>query len=165
MTSPTLSRTDRQRLEEKLLKEVRETAKVYKIAAANHHEALEAAQTTGWKNTPDETETIYEAARGEHVALQHYMWALKAYSELILYGRSPATLSPDAAQRLDPLTPRESEVLRLIVSGLSSKEIAARLNISFKTVVTHRGNIMQKLDVHDVATLVRYAILHKLVES
>jgi len=62
------------------------------------------------------------------------------------------------------LTPRETEVLKLTVSGNSSKQIAGKLGVSFKTVVSHRSRIMAKLDIHDVASLVRYAIRQKLIE-
>ena len=61
---------------------------------------------------------------------------------------------------IDPreLTKREQEVIKLIASGLSNKEIADKLVISRKTVETHRARIMQKLEVHKVADLVKYAI-------
>jgi two-component system response regulator NreC len=62
------------------------------------------------------------------------------------------------------LTPRETEVLKLIVAGLSTKQIAAQLGVSFKTAVSHRSRMMEKLDIHEVASLVRYAIRNKLVE-
>jgi DNA-binding NarL/FixJ family response regulator len=57
-----------------------------------------------------------------------------------------------------PLAPREREVLQLIAEGHSSREIARRLHISAQTVETHRRNIMQKLGLHNVAELTRYAI-------
>lgn len=57
-----------------------------------------------------------------------------------------------------PLTPREREVLQLIAEGLSSKEIAMRLALSERTTETHRAKIMDKLDLHSVAALTRYAI-------
>jgi DNA-binding NarL/FixJ family response regulator len=56
------------------------------------------------------------------------------------------------------LTPRQREVLQLIAEGRSTKEIAQTLNLSVKTVETHRAQLMQRLDIHDVAGLVRYAI-------
>jgi DNA-binding NarL/FixJ family response regulator len=56
------------------------------------------------------------------------------------------------------LTPREREVLQLLAEGRSSKEIASRLHVSEKTVHTHRQNIMEKLDIHSVAELTKYAI-------
>jgi DNA-binding CsgD family transcriptional regulator len=56
------------------------------------------------------------------------------------------------------LSKRERQVLSLIVAGKSSKQIAAELGISFKTAVTHRASLMGKLDVHEVASVVRVAI-------
>jgi two-component system response regulator NreC len=56
------------------------------------------------------------------------------------------------------LTPRECEVLQLLAEGSSTKEIAARLHVSVKTVETHRRHIMEKLDIHTIAELTKYAI-------
>lgn len=63
----------------------------------------------------------------------------------------------------DPLTPREHQVLQLIVEGKTTKEVASFLGISVKTAESHRMRIMSKLDVHETAGLVRYAIREKLV--
>jgi two-component system response regulator NreC len=57
-----------------------------------------------------------------------------------------------------PLTPREREVLQLVTEGVTSKEISTRLNLSIKTVDTHRRQIMAKLGVANVADLTKYAI-------
>jgi DNA-binding NarL/FixJ family response regulator len=62
------------------------------------------------------------------------------------------------------LTSRESEVLQLIAEGFSNKQIAAELAISIKTVEKHRQQVMNKLNIHDVAGLTRYAISKGLVE-
>jgi DNA-binding NarL/FixJ family response regulator len=64
-----------------------------------------------------------------------------------------------------PLTGREREVLQLIAEGRSSKEIAAGLRISVPTVETHRGHIMEKLDLHSVAELTKYAIREGLTTA
>lgn len=64
----------------------------------------------------------------------------------------------------DPLTPREREVLQLVAEGKTTKEIAVILGISVKTVESHRGRTMQKLDIHETASLVRYAIRRGLVQ-
>jgi DNA-binding NarL/FixJ family response regulator len=56
------------------------------------------------------------------------------------------------------LTPRQREVLRLIAEGLTTKAIARRLGIAVKTAETHRTQLMNRLDIHDIAGLVRYAI-------
>ena len=63
----------------------------------------------------------------------------------------------------DALTPRQREVLQLIAEGHSTKEIARRLDLSVKTVETHRTQLMRQLDIHEVAGLVRYAIRSGLV--
>jgi two-component system, NarL family, response regulator NreC len=65
--------------------------------------------------------------------------------------------------RYDLLTDREREVLRLLADGYSSKELAARLTLSVKTVDAHKYNLMRKLDIHNRADLVKYAIRKKLV--
>lgn len=56
------------------------------------------------------------------------------------------------------LTDREREVLQLMAEGKTTKEVAAHLNVSIKTVETHRTNIMTKLDIHTIAELTKYAI-------
>jgi DNA-binding NarL/FixJ family response regulator len=63
----------------------------------------------------------------------------------------------------DPLTAREREVLQLIAEGKATKKVASTLGISVKTAESHRARIMRKLDIHEVAGLVRYAIRRGLV--
>ena len=64
----------------------------------------------------------------------------------------------------DRLTPRQREVLQLIAEGYSTKAIADILKISVKTVETHRAQLMERLDIHDVAGLVRYAFQTGLLQ-
>jgi DNA-binding NarL/FixJ family response regulator len=63
------------------------------------------------------------------------------------------------------ITVRQREVLKLVAEGLSTKEIARRLDLSVKTVDTHRTNLMNQLNIHDLAGLVRYAIRNGIVSS
>jgi DNA-binding NarL/FixJ family response regulator len=63
----------------------------------------------------------------------------------------------------DPLTPRERQILQLVAEGKTTKESAELLHISIKTAETHRSHIMEKLDIHETAGLVRYAIRRGLV--
>ncbi|HIF93245.1 MAG TPA: response regulator transcription factor [Myxococcales bacterium] len=63
------------------------------------------------------------------------------------------------------LTERERGVLKLIAEGLSSKEIASDLGVSLKTIDSHRSNLMEKLDIHKVSGLVRFAIRVGLIEA
>jgi DNA-binding NarL/FixJ family response regulator len=64
----------------------------------------------------------------------------------------------------EPLTPREREVLQLVAEGKTSKEVSIVLHVSAKTVDAHRASIMKKLDLHDTASLVRYAIRRGLIQ-
>lgn len=66
---------------------------------------------------------------------------------------------------LDRLSPRQREILQLIAEGHSTKEIAFRLSLSAKTVETHRAQVMERLDIREVAGLVRFAIQNGLVDS
>ncbi|MBK9711885.1 MAG: response regulator transcription factor [Kouleothrix sp.] len=97
---------------------------------------------------------VTSAARGEiylspsisrHVVNQY---VLGAGAERPEQGAAPA----------ERLTPRQREILQLIAEGRTTKEIAVLLSISVKTAEMHRAQIMQRLDIHDVAGLVRYAI-------
>ncbi len=64
----------------------------------------------------------------------------------------------------DPLSARERQVLQLIAEGKTTKEVATTLDISVKTAETYRTRIMEKLDIHETATLVRYAIRRGVVQ-
>ena len=69
---------------------------------------------------------------------------------------------PDGAA--EPLTSREREVLQLVAEGQKTREVARALGISVKTAESHRSRIMEKLDIHETAGLVRYAIRRGLIE-
>ena len=81
---------------------------------------------------------------------------MNSYMQLIDEGQSMAT---------DPLTPRQREILRLIAEGQTTKGIARILDISAKTVETHRAQIMDRLDIHDIPGLVRHAMRSGLVPT
>jgi DNA-binding NarL/FixJ family response regulator len=66
---------------------------------------------------------------------------------------------------LERLTPRQREVLQLVAEGHTTKEIAKKLDITFKTAEAYRGELMRALDIHDIASLTRYAIRTGLVSS
>ncbi len=65
---------------------------------------------------------------------------------------------------VDPLTDREREVLRLVAEGKTTKQIAALLGVSVKTAESHRTRLMDKLDIHDTASLVRYAVRRGVIQ-
>ena len=74
------------------------------------------------------------------------------------------TVQAGADSAYSVLSPREREVLQLIAEGHATKEIAARLTVSVKTIETHRKQVMDKLDLHSVAELTKYAIREGLTQ-
>jgi DNA-binding NarL/FixJ family response regulator len=70
----------------------------------------------------------------------------------------------DRMPRFATLTPREKEVLKMLAEGNSVKEVAIQLNLSVKTVEAHKFNLMRKLDIHNKAQLVQYAIQKKVIK-
>lgn len=79
-------------------------------------------------------------------------------------GMSQAVLDVvNKAAAVEPLSPRERQVVQLVAEGKSTKQIAELLTISVKTAEFHRGRVMDKLNIHDTAGLVRYAIRQGLV--
>lgn len=104
----------------------------------------------------DVVQAIRMAKRGE----QYVDPALAGLVISSFFGRKPKTLKTG---RLDPMTPREQEVLGLLAHGHTNAEIAQRLCISERTVETHRTNIMSKLDIKNRAELVRFAIDNGLI--
>lgn len=80
--------------------------------------------------------------------------------------RPDAAGAPEATpEPRETLTPRQREVLQLVAEGLSTKEIARRLDLSTKTVDTHRAELMQRLAIRGVAGLVRYAIREGIIAA
>lgn len=78
--------------------------------------------------------------------------------------RSTRNRVPFQISNEEKLTNRETEVLRLIAEGLTSKQIAEKLQLSVTTVNSHRTNIMKKLNIHEIVGLVKYAIQKSLID-
>jgi DNA-binding NarL/FixJ family response regulator len=105
---------------------------------------------------PDELEhAVRQVARGEP-------YLSPAVSKYLVqsYARGGGGRS-----ELERLTSRQREVLQLIAEGYTTKAIAARLKLSVKTVETHRAQLMERLDIRDVAGLVRFALRRGLVDN
>ena len=94
---------------------------------------------------------------------------LEDYRRRLASGEEPAQsdAQPGASERalLARLTPRQREVLQLLAEGASSRKMARVLDISIKTIETHRAQLMQRLAIHDVAGLVRFAIRAGIVRA
>jgi two-component system response regulator NreC len=84
-------------------------------------------------------------------------------SKVVLSGYLGDKVDGDAEDGVARLTDREREVLQLIAEGKTNKEVAHALSVSVNTVETHRKHIMEKLDLHNTAELVRFAIRTKIV--
>ncbi|MBL0263265.1 MAG: response regulator transcription factor [Leptospiraceae bacterium] len=84
-------------------------------------------------------------------------------SELILYLADQFTINRESEVILDLLTKREREILKMIASGSTNKEIGGKLDISPRTVQTHRTNLMEKLRLKNTADLVKFAYTHGLL--
>jgi DNA-binding NarL/FixJ family response regulator len=113
--------------------------------------------------TPELAQAIKAVARGEtYLSSAVSKHVVDAYKR----GDSGEFKSADESSRVETaLTPRQREVLQLIAEGYSTKEIAEKLNISVKTAKTHRTELMRRLNLHDVASLVRYAMQIGLVQD
>jgi DNA-binding NarL/FixJ family response regulator len=135
---------------------LRETVPQTKIVLLTMHteepyvlEALQAG-TVGYVLKTQAAADIVQAIRD---ALQGAIYLSPRVANAVVQAYlTRSTLPPD------PLTSREREILQRIAEGQTTKEIAARLGLSVKTVESHRINLMRKLDIHETATLVRYAI-------
>jgi DNA-binding NarL/FixJ family response regulator len=85
-------------------------------------------------------------------------------SKEVLARHRQQSLDPKA-ENIKALTPRMREIVQLIAEGRSTKEIAFLLNLSVKTIETHRMHLMARLDLHDVAGVVRYALRTGLISA
>ena len=101
---------------------------------------------------------IKEVARGEKY------FASEVHQLMVSSYVNKAGDFTDKKRKLTGLTKREIEIIRLLSDGLSNQKIAGQLGISHRTVDTHRTNIMQKVKVKNVAELVKYSIVNKLID-
>jgi DNA-binding CsgD family transcriptional regulator len=127
--------------------------------AARLAEALAAMEALSWVSYVAVSAAYLDARKTESAALVSVLEA----------GQSASTLDArvcDARMRprISTLTPRENEILKLLAQGYSVKEIAALLGLSVKTIEAHKFNLMRKLDIHNKAQLVTYAIQKRIIK-
>ena len=101
---------------------------------------------------------------GEHVEIHMAVATLRLGKSVAGFLEKGQTVSRNEAPKLPTLTAREREITQLLAEGNSSKEVASLLNLSTKTVETHRSNIMRKLSFHSIRDLVVYAIKNNLIQ-
>jgi DNA-binding NarL/FixJ family response regulator len=97
---------------------------------------------------------------------RHKLWFTSKITDVVLRGYLDGLppLSGRSNTPTDVLSPRQREIVQLVAEGRSNKEIAETLEITIKTVETHRAHIMAKLDLHSISDLVRYAIRNAIIE-
>jgi DNA-binding NarL/FixJ family response regulator len=117
----------------------------------------------GYLLKQDSTRDVYRAIREVNQGKIYYSTSIaKRFTRL---NQKTQNRSGIKQSKQSVLTSREMEVLQLVAEGKANKETAAELRISIKTVEKHRGNLMEKLDIHDTAGLTRYAISSGIIES
>lgn len=97
-----------------------------------------------------------------HAAMKGNTYLSPEISNILIRTLDANPLSDGMA---DPLTSRQREILQMLAEGKSTKEIAFALNVSIKTAEAHRCQIMNRLDIHDLAGLVRYALRAGLISA
>jgi two-component system, NarL family, response regulator NreC len=104
------------------------------------------------------TQAMADLVQAIHTVVQGAIYVSPRVTRAVVQASVSGTPLPP-----DPLTSREREVLQRIAEGQRTKEIAAGLGLGVKTVESHRIHLMQKLDIHETATLVRYAVRQGLI--
>jgi DNA-binding NarL/FixJ family response regulator len=140
-----------------ILQQKTATAVVLLTMQTEEHQVA-AALRAGIKAYLLKTQAADDLMKAIHEVMQGHVFLSSSVSRLVVDGYLSGTQAP-----LDPLAPREREVLQLVAEGHTSKEIAGLLKVRVKTAESYRANIMEKLDIHDTAGLVRYAIRRGLV--
>lgn len=142
------------------LKKAIPDTKLIVFSAYSTRERVQAALQAGVNGIVHKDASVEELESG----IKHVMVGASFMSTQILEIMRDLMLNPAAISELDKLTTREREIIQLIAEGHTTKEVAAKLDISVKTADSHRTNIMSKLDIHDVAGLTRFAIQQGLIE-
>lgn len=100
---------------------------------------------------------------GINALRRHKPFFTKRISEVLLTSYLAAK-DGKVEEDVSTLTPREREIVQLLAEGKSNKEVATALDMSVKTVETHRANIMRKLELHSLGKLVLYAVRNRIVQ-
>ena len=123
-----------------------------------HHVAT--ALRAGFRAYLLKTQAAEDLVRAIRDVVRGQIFLSAAVSRVVVEGYVSGAPAPG-----ESLAPRERQVLQLVAEGNTSKEIATRLGLSVKTVDSYRARVMEKLDVHETAGLVRYAIRHGVIEA
>lgn len=120
--------------------------------------------TTGGNNVPGGFHTL-DVTQSESALVRSLLRLHEGAHAHHHYPGHPMPEERQAKEEKQLLSPRENEVLVLMVQGLINKEIADRLNISLTTVISHRKNIVEKLGIRSLSGLTIYAVMNGLIEA
>jgi two-component system, NarL family, response regulator NreC len=151
---PTLNGIDAGR---QILRANRSTAIVILTMQMDEHNVARALRA-GIRAYLLKTQATEDLVRAIHEVVRGQTFFGEAVSRVVVDGYLSGVQAPS-----DPLAPRECQVLQLVAEGKTSKEIAQILGVSVKTAESYRSDIMEKLDIHETAGLVRYAIRQGLL--
>jgi DNA-binding NarL/FixJ family response regulator len=138
--------------------------KVLILTVHDSEQVIESVLNAGARGYVLKADAASDLVRAMQALLAGQTFFTQKASQMILdgfNGKRPKTTQGES----QVLTAREREILQLLAEGKVSKEVAALLNLSTKTVGTHRTNLMRKLSCHCVSELVRYAVRNHLVEA
>ena len=137
------------------LRQSRVDARIIVLSALTEAEVIDRAMTIGVDGYVSKTRCVEDLVDALRLVIKGQRFispGLRKYTPVIRPG------SADRSRQLGLLTPRERQVMGMIAAGLTNKQIARRLSISVHTVRSHRQRLMDKLNVHDTATLTRIAV-------
>jgi DNA-binding NarL/FixJ family response regulator len=141
-------------------------ARIVILSAHTDHayiERMTAAGVVGFLEKQTSAEVLTKAIREVAAGKTYFSPSIAKY--LTTHANTPRDRQGAVKANRRDLTTREREVLQLVTEGFANKQIASELGIAVKTVEKHRAHLMSKLDIHDTATLTRYAIAAGIVES
>lgn len=141
------------------IQRVREDTRVVLLTMHAEDHLMAAALRAGIGGYVLKSQAAEDLVRAVHAVARREIYLSPGISKFVVDAYIKGESAP-----VDPLAPRERQVLQLVAEGKRSKEIGVLLGLSTKTAESYRARVMEKLDIHDTAGLVRYAIRQHLVQ-
>jgi two-component system, NarL family, response regulator NreC len=142
------------------IQQVRADTHVVLLTMHAEDHMMAAALRAGIRGYVLKSQAAEDLVRAIHAVARHEIYLSPGISQFVVDAYIKGESAP-----VDPLAPRERQVLQLVAEGKRSKEIGLILGLSTKTAESYRARVMEKLDIHDTAGLVRYAIRRNLVQA
>jgi DNA-binding NarL/FixJ family response regulator len=150
-------------------RQIRKRAPKTEILILSMHDSeqlVRSVLTVGIRGYVLKADAAHNLVAAVEALARHKPFFTSNISRILLDAYLKDTVDAEAlTPRLEEPTTREREIIQLLAEGKSNKEIADILDVTVKTVETHRSNLMRKLDLHSLADVIRYAIRNRLVEA